>query len=199
MGEDEGKLIVESRLASHVARRPSSDPFGAICTALHMPKIGHQYVLSPPPPPPRRLCCVVGPHWSGLFYTASIVLVATLFMTHTAMRDFAPEYRAICVVFAALTLLFLMLTGCTNPGIVRQSAERRPDSRWCDECEIFISKGTQHCEDCAVCIEGHDHHCPWIGTCVGRGNWRWFQLFNVSWVCYILYASAVMVIRGGDE
>ena len=31
----------------------------------------------------------------------------------------------------------------------------------------------------ALCARRYDHHCPWVGTCIGKYNYRMFHVFFV--------------------
>jgi hypothetical protein len=62
----------------------------------------------------------------------------------------------------------------------------RDSDDFCNICRVPTPPHLQiyHCPDCDYCIAHCDHHCPWMGQCVGRGNMRWFIIFNVCWVIY---------------
>ncbi|CAM9386098.1 unnamed protein product [Choristocarpus tenellus] len=186
-----------------VPRGPTTDPFGFVCEWISMPKYGHQYVVCPANT--GRRCCFkgvelsVGPHWGGVLYTISIIAFATLFFTHHIIVGLPVWYLAVTVVSSAVTVAFLLATACTDPGIVRQSADRRPGLRFCKECSIWKPEGADHCDECGVCIQDLDHHCPWMGKCVGRGNMLWFKLFNATWICLLLFVIAAAVLHEGKQ
>ena len=65
--------------------------------------------------------------------------------------------------------------------------------KYCESCEIYRPPRTIHCSECGCCIERLDHHCPWIGTCIGKRNYKYFitflwQLFFLISFCIIFSA-----------
>jgi hypothetical protein len=67
---------------------------------------------------------------------------------------------------------------------------------WCEICQAHQPPDAAHCPDCNVCIRGFDHHCVWMGVCVGRGNFKQFLRFNLTWMCYLLYSIVWVSILG---
>lgn len=49
--------------------------------------------------------------------------------------------------------------------------------KFCNECFVYRPARTSHCYDCNVCVERFDHHCPWVGTCIGKNNYKYFFAF----------------------
>jgi len=117
---------------------------------------------------------------------------------------------------AVLSLLVLIKTAFTDPGIIPRKArwEGRPpphpqdicvDGRFvrlkfCHTCKIIRPPRAFHCDICDNCVERFDHHCPWIGTCIGLRNYRWFSCF--VWLITILcvfdfYYCVVLLYRVG--
>lgn len=67
--------------------------------------------------------------------------------------------------------------------------------KYCTACDIYRPPRTIHCGTCGCCIERLDHHCPWLGTCVGKRNYKYFITFLWSAFASALYALVVCSIH----
>lgn len=65
--------------------------------------------------------------------------------------------------------------------------------KYCETCHIFRSENSAHCNICNNCVAGFDHHCVWLGTCVGKRNYRYFFVFVTSIVFSTMFTIAVCI------
>jgi hypothetical protein len=137
---------------------------------------------------------VLGPHWFGPACVWAILVVASHLCIKGAV-DIGPISTVLCYVFFAACTFLLTDVSLRDPGIclhktIPESTPQEQVSgwRWCDFCQVYQPPDGAHCPDCNVCVAGYDHHCVWMGTCIGKRNYRQFVRFNVSWLYYLGYA-----------
>jgi len=145
---------------------------------------------------------VLGPQWFGPTCVWLILVVATHFCINKA-STFGPGSVFFCFVFFGASTYLLTDVSLRDPGIClhKEIPATVPSSeagqwRWCDFCQVYQPPDGSHCPDCNVCIAGYDHHCVWMGTCIGRRNYRQFVRFNVSWLYYLAYLFLWLITLG---
>ncbi|OQR97248.1 dhhc zinc finger domain-containing protein [Achlya hypogyna] len=139
---------------------------------------------------------LVGPHWIGVLVTLSLILASTILFIGQQCAELEAWYTVASLGMASATTYFLFKTTCTDPGIVPRGTTQTDPAvvatcSYCDICDVHQFRGTEHCDDCGVCIEKYDHHCPWMGKCIGKKNMKWFQLFNLAWILYLVFVLTV--------
>lgn len=145
---------------------------------------------------------VLGPQWFGPACVWLILVVASHFCINRA-GTLGVASVVLCYIFFGASTYFLTDVSLRDPGICmhKEIPETIPSSersqwRWCDFCQGYQPPGGAHCPDCNVCIAGYDHHCVWMGTCIGKKNYRQFVRFNVSWLYYLAYVFFWLITFG---
>eukprot|EP01039_Chlorochromonas_danica_P006088 gene6088-6705_t len=153
-----------------------------------------------------RLRVFIGPHWPGILVTIVILLGGSMINVDEVRRSVRLSSQAKQLLFLAIallapaTLLLLLLTALSDPGIVFPSQHTQDSTSeseglladesagggggvagaggerfFCEDCQLVEPAGVSrmdHCRLCGYCIEGLDHHCPWMGQCIGKKNMR---------------------------
>ena len=66
--------------------------------------------------------------------------------------------------------------------------------KYCETCFIFRPIGSAHCNVCGNCVLQFDHHCLWLGTCVGKRNYREFLWFTATLCALALHVFVTSVL-----
>lgn len=184
--------------AMHALEGPPQDYLNGL---IHMQPIGNMQIFFPEYFQTSGWG-VLGPQWFGPTCVWLILAVVTHFCINKAMV-LGPGSVVFCFIFFGASTYLLTDVSLRDPGICLHkqvpatvSSSEASQWRWCDFCQVYQPPDGAHCPDCNVCIAGYDHHCVWMGTCIGRRNYRQFVRFNVSWLYYLAYVFFWLVTFG---
>eukprot|EP00878_Enallax_costatus_P016643 GHUV01017462.1.p1 GENE.GHUV01017462.1~~GHUV01017462.1.p1 ORF type:complete len:277 (+),score=34.72 GHUV01017462.1:717-1547(+) len=158
--------------------------------------------------------CVTGPSWKSGMGTLFLLIAPTaVFLVMVApymAAKVTPAILVISCIFPVFCASMLLLTSCRDPGILPR---QEPDEEWLqgrkprardvavnghrvtvrynDTCHFYQPPRAHHCSVNDNCIERFDHHCPWVGTTIGKRNYRTFLMFIYSTSLYIAWTFGV--------
>ena len=161
--------------------------------------------------------CFVGNKYYHIIFSIILLTVPTsLFISILILiNSFASIFIVtISIIFYIPIILFLLRGGCSDPGIIERNNEyayydnrksvikmnikgHMVNINYCYTCFHFRPPRTSHCAECDNCVENFDHHCLWMGTCVGKRNYKYFYFlisFTTILACIELISSVCFII-----
>lgn len=164
--------------------------------------------------------CVAGPNWRSLIATSFLIIlpmaVYCIFVSTVLTAHISVAFLIIVLILSLMALCFLFVTGCMDPGIIPRkepSEEYRAGNmpkntevtykghrilvRYNETCHFYQPPRAHHCSVNDSCIEKFDHHCPWVGTTIGKRNYRFFLLFifTASTLCLYVCSTSVLTLK----
>ena len=139
---------------------------------------------------------LVGNKFYHLIYSLIFLTLPTsVFISSMIKINTASSITLIIIVLIIfIPIIYGLLKGGTrDPGIIERNNEyasynnkkstikinikgHMVNLNYCYTCFHFRPPRTSHCAECDNCVEKFDHHCLWMGTCVGKRNYKYFYL-----------------------
>ena len=139
---------------------------------------------------------LVGNKYYHLIYSFIFLSLPTSFYISCMIKinTASSIFLLVLVLILFIPIIYGLLKGGTkDPGIIERNNEyatynnkkstikvnikgHMVNLNYCYTCFHFRPPRTSHCAECDNCVEKFDHHCLWMGTCVGKRNYKYFYL-----------------------
>ena len=139
---------------------------------------------------------LVGTKYYHLLYSFLFLTLPTSVFISSMIKINTSSSIALTVIVLLffIPIIYGLLKGGTrDPGIIERNNEyasynnkkntikinikgHMVNLNYCYTCFHFRPPRTSHCAECDNCVEKFDHHCLWMGTCVGKRNYKYFYL-----------------------
>lgn len=63
----------------------------------------------------------------------------------------------------------------------------------CPDCNFKVPPRTFHCYSCQACVMMRDQHCAWFNCCIGEKNHKWYMVFLIASLSFLLLCSNLIL------
>ena len=159
---------------------------------------------------------LLGNKYYHIIISFILITIPAILYIFTMLKIFSSSsitLAIITIIFYIPIITFLFIGACSDPGLVERNNEyafydnrksvikmnikgHMANLNYCYTCFHFRPPRTSHCAECDNCVENFDHHCLWLGTCVGKRNYKYFfyLLSLTSVLCFMVVISSVIFL-----